>query len=450
MQHVVIVGCGVAGTQAAIQLRKISREVEVTIVEASRYTEYSRCGLPYLVSGDVESVEHLFVHTPEFYTDVLKVDLKLETRATKVDSERNVLYVESSSGKADEISYDKLIIATGSRPIVPRFARVDSDAVVNFYTLDDAVKLKKLAESASSAGVIGAGLVGMELAEALTKLGLKVDVFCLDYPLSLYLDEDMAAILEKAYPKELKVHKCTPVDAIRPKEGSVEVHAKDGKYSFDFVALCMGARPNTALAEASGIELGSLGGISVNEMLETSKRDVYAAGDCIEVVDFLGSKALLMLGSVAARQGLLAAENALGMQKEIPPQIGVKVTQLFGYEVASVGNTTAEAKRKGLSVVSTKVATYDAAECMKDKQKVWVKLLADKATGRTLGLQIIGRRGAAQRANVVSLALQKGISLQDLELLETGYAPPISPLWDPLVVAVKSINIKLRRLFPTR
>ncbi|MHA1860243.1 MAG: NAD(P)/FAD-dependent oxidoreductase [Candidatus Asgardarchaeia archaeon] len=458
-EKVVIIGANAAGTSAALWGRKFNRRAEIVLIGEEPYPEYSRCGLPYAISGEIPSIDSLILHPKEWYEKSVNVRMMLGFRAEAIDTDERVVEVrELNSGESSKVSYDSLIIATGSLgkfpPIEGLKENMGKGKVFSLRSIEDAKKIKEVSKNGKSAIVIGAGLIGVEAAEALTRIGLKVSVVeFLPHVLPAMIDEDMSRILrERMVEDGVSVHLNTAAKSLKLDGDGVVVDAvnretgEEVKLKGDFVIVATGVRPNTELAKEAGIELGKFGGIKVDEKLMTNVEDVYAAGDCVETKNIVTGKPFVAgLGTVAVRQGRVAGVNALGGELRFPGSLANRVTKVFGVEIAAVGLTEELAKREGIDAVSVRIRGGDREPYYPDRMTTVVKVTAERPTGRIIGAQVVGRF-ANWRSNIFAIAIERGLSLDEVVDIETCYAPPVAPVWDPIAVASMTLSSKLRRV----
>lgn len=440
MTRIVIVGCNAAGTAAAACARMTDPDAEIWVISEEKLTEYSRCTLPYIISGRVKP-EEAVVHPESFYVDVLKCNLLLGARATSIDLSRKRILVEER-GKRKRLDFDGLVLATGARPKKIPLPGSNLPQVFTLRTMGDALKIKETAEQSENAVVIGAGMIGMEVAEALSSMGLSVTVIeILPSVLPTNLDPDMGALIQRRAEKEgVRFVLGKPASKIIG-DGRVKgVEVKGEEIPADLVVMCVGVVPRKELAEEAGIEVDR--GIVVDEYMRTSARDVYAAGDCAEYPLKIGGKGLVALGSVAVRSGAVAGINVAGGRQRMMPVLGSATAKLFGLEVAFTGINSIQASSLGIEVSSARIRTSSLPEYFPGGEEVRFKLIVDKR-GRIVGAQCIGPN-ASKFVDMVSFAIQAGFSLEELWLAETCYAPPVSPVWSPLNIAARALLRKLR------
>lgn len=455
VENIWIVGAGTAGTSAAIWARKENKKIEINLVGEEPFTEYSRCGLPYAISGEIPSFEKLVLHPESWYTKFIKANLFLSHRVESVDTKSQTLKIRNlKTNEVVEKTYEKLILATGSVPKVPPIKGIDNPNVFKVKTIDDAKRIKDIAEKKKNALIIGAGLIGLELAEALSSLGVRV-IIVEYFPsvLPAMIDPDMGkVVMKKAEEREIEFYLNSIVTEIDERNGKLIVTIKERdsgrakEVEVGFVIAATGMKPNVELAKQIGVEIGPYGGIKVNNRMETNIPNIYAAGDCVETINFITKKTFLSgLGTIAVRQGRVAGINAAGGNATFPDALASRVTKLFGLEIAATGLTSYIAEKEGFEIVSVRIKELDKEHYYPDKVENIVKLIADKKSGKVIGAQIIGR-GATLRNDILTSLIYYNGEPSSIVDLETCYAPPVAPVWDPIAIAAMTLKEKLRRM----
>ncbi|MGY5860240.1 MAG: FAD-dependent oxidoreductase [Candidatus Thorarchaeota archaeon] len=451
VEHIAIIGCGAAGATAAMQARKFNRKVEISLFNAEKYSQYSRCGLPYTISGKVKAFDDLILMAPDAW-EGLKIDAKFGVDVTKIDHKSKVLTYEGADSKGTQ-KYDALIFATGSENADPPIKGLDKNRVYGLRTLDDAKALSAEADKAKKAVIIGGGLIGMEAAEAFYERGLDVTVVeFLPHILLAMVDPDMAQIVEDHCREHgLKILNNTAAQEITGADSPKGVIVKsreteeETEIPADFVVVATGARPVTNLAEAMGVEIGKSRGIVTNEKMLTNLPDVYAVGDCAESVDFITKRRCPGgLGTIAVRQARVAGINAAGGDVTFPGIVGAKVTKLFDLEIASTGLTDDLAKRNEVPVVKGSIKGSTKPHYFTGGKDLKIKTYFNKETGKLVGGQLVGLEDAAMRLNVITLGIQHNIDAKDLFDFENCYAPAICDTWDPIVQSADAARRRLK------
>lgn len=429
---IVIIGCGAAGATAAQFARKKNREAEIKIFEKGSYPEYSKCALPFVVSGEL-SPDSIVEFSEEWFRNS-DIELRLNTPVSKIDFGNKV--IETPEGTEE---YDSLIIATGASPFSPVET---AGRTYSLRNMDDAISIREESKNAERAIIIGAGLIGLETAESLVKKGLEVTVMeFLPEILLTMVDEDMAKIVRKEIEERIKIMLGHRVKEIKEKDGVMEVISSDGSgketaLEGDFVIVATGNRANTKLADGLSVEKA----IIVNEKCETSVKGVYAVGDCTQYVDIVGNAVPVGLGSVAVRQGMVAGTNAAGGDEIMPPLTNARTTKIFGVEIAAVGPLR---RNIPFNPITGKFRGKTLPEYMGDLgEEAYVKVYAD-SSGKIIGAQAVGRE-AAQRINKFALAAHYGLTLEQLLKAETAYAPAVAPVFDLSTLACEIAKRRLR------
>ncbi|MCJ7817354.1 MAG: FAD-dependent oxidoreductase [Candidatus Thorarchaeota archaeon] len=451
VEHIAIIGCGAAGATAAMQARKFNRNVEISLYNTENYSQYSRCGLPYTISGKVKEFDDLVLMAPDSWAG-LNIDAKIGTTVTNIDAKSKVLTYEGPDGEGTQ-KYDVLIFATGAENADPPIKGLDKKRVYGLRTLDDAKALAAEANKAKKGVIIGGGLVGMETAEAFHERGLDVTVVeFLPHVLLAMVDPDMAEIVEEhCRAHGLKFLNNTAAQEITGGNSPKGVIVKDRATEIvteipaDFVVVATGVRPITNIAEKMGVEIGKSRGIVTNEKMLTNLPDVYAVGDCAESTEFITKTRMAGgLGTIAVRQARVAGINAAGGSVTFPGIVGAKVTKLFDLEIASTGMTEDLAKRFEIPVVKGSIKGSTKPHYFTGGKELKIKTYYNRDTGKLVGGQLVGLEDAAMRVNVITLGIQHNIDAKDLFDFENCYAPAICDTWDPLVQSADAARKRLK------
>ncbi|AYY12327.1 flavoprotein oxidoreductase [Actinobacteria bacterium YIM 96077] len=455
-ERIVIIGADAAGMSAASQARRVAarsgREVELVAVDRGHWTSYSACGIPYWVGGDVDGPHGLVARSAEEHRQN-GIDVRLSTEARAVDLDTGqVEVVGNGSARTTRLGFDHLVLATGAVPARPPLPGIDADGVFGVQTLDDgATVIDYLARRRPSrAVVVGAGYIGLEMAEAMVRRGLQVTVLERAPEPMTTLDPDMGSHVRTAM-QGMGIEVVTGVTvegfdtapgtvSATPAGGSVRrVRTDAGDYDADIVVLGIGARPATQLASDAGLPLGATGGLRVDDRMRVSGHEnVWAAGDCVETFHrVLASYVHVPLGTHANKQGRVLGMNLGGGNAVFPGIVGTAVSKVCDLEIARTGVSVAEADAAGLDYVTTTIESTTRAGYFPGAQPLTVKIVAERSTHRLLGGQIVGREGAAKRIDVLAVALWNGMSAGDLAMSDMSYAPPFSPVWDPVQIAAR-------------
>ncbi len=450
-KRIVIIGCGVSGTTAAFHARKTDRRAQIILLGEERLPEYSRCGLPYAFSHIVPSLEALIGYDENFYEQINRIDLHLGSRATWINTQTQTIeFLRTEDNSRESLSYDSLVLTTGANPSTLPLPGTDLKGVFTIRTMNDIQRLTEHLSNynAKKVAIIGAGLTGSEMTEALLQQGIAVLVAeIVPEILPVILDPDMAAIIRaRAEEHGVEYHLNSTPQEILGRDGRVSgIRISDKTYASDAVVIAARVRPNTQLGREAGIELGESGGIKTDDRMATSAPNVFAAGDCIETYDRITHRhVFFQLATTAVRQALVAGTNAAGGNAKYPGSTGVTTVKLFGLEVASFGPTTAASEKNGIHPATVRATGSTRLPYYPGGKDLTVRLLADPSTGRLIGAQLIGEEGATLRANFASMAGHMGLSVEEFEQIETSYSPPLAPVWDPVTIAAQALVRKLQ------
>jgi NADPH-dependent 2,4-dienoyl-CoA reductase/sulfur reductase-like enzyme len=444
-ERLVVVGGDAGGMTAASQARRLRDpdDLEVVAFERGHFTSYSSCGIPYFVGEVVDDLDTLIVRTPEDFAKA-GIDARIRHEVVEVDLDATKVRVRDlEAGTEAWEGYDHLLVATGAVPVRPPLPGINSANVFGVQTLDDGVAIKDALERLRPrrAVVVGAGYIGLEMAEALVVNGIDVSmVEAAPQPMTT-LDPDMGALVAGAM-RDMGIHVYVdePVEAFEARDGKVAaVVTKNESLPADLVVLGLGARPNSRLAEEAGLEVGErTRGIVVDQRMQTSVPNVWAAGDVTEKFHRVSrEKVAIALGTHANKEGRAAGINIGGGYETFPGVVGTAVSKICDLEVARTGLTEAEAARAGFEYVTATVDSTTRAGYFPGSAQIKTKFVAEKASGRLLGAQIIGREGAAKRIDVCAMALWSEMTVDDMLNVDLSYAPPFSPLWDPVLIAAR-------------
>ncbi|MFJ9559229.1 FAD-dependent oxidoreductase [Streptomyces fuscichromogenes] len=452
-ERLVVIGGDAAGMSAASQARRLRGpdELEIVAFERGHFTSYSACGIPYWVGGDVEERDRLIARSPEEHR-ARGIDLRMRTEVTEIDvAGKRVRARDVDSGAESWTSYDKLVIGTGARPIRPDMPGADAPGVHGVQTLDDGqALLDTLARTRGRrAVVVGAGYIGVEMAEAMINRGYEVTVVNRGSEPMSTLDPDMGRLVHKAMQGlGITMVNDTEVTEVRTGEdGRVRaVATRDAEYPADVVVLGIGVRPETRLAAAAGLPLGGRGGLLTDlAMRVRGHEDIWAGGDCVEVLNLVsGQEQYIPLGTHANKHGQVIGTNVGGGYATFPGVVGTAVSKVCDLEIARTGLREKDAQRVGLRFETVTVESTSRAGYYPGASAMTVKMLAERRTGRLLGVQIVGREGAGKRVDIAAVALTAEMTVEQMTALDLGYAPPFSPVWDPVLVAARKAAAKVR------
>jgi len=444
---IVVIGAHAAGFYAASAARKTDRTDEISLITDEKYAGYSRCGLPFVIGGHIPSFSNLIVFPPSYF-QMMKLNLKTETKVTKIDTGKKTVVTLDKNGNAEELPYDSLIIATGASAFTPPIKGREKQGILPLRTIEDGQRIDQaIREGAKRAVVMGAGLIGLETAVALQERGLQVTVVeMLPQVLPAMLDADMAKIVQEMLEqKGIRILTNKPVEEFLGAEKVTGIVAGGEQINADLFVSAFGVRANTQLAVDAGIALGETRLIKTNTRMETNVKDVYAVGDCAESIHIVTQRPTVQqLGTVAVRQGKVAGINAAGGYATFPGVIGSAVTELYNMQIGATGLTETAAKRAGIEVITGTISSKTKADYYPGALPIRAKLVVEKESQRIIGAQIIGGEEVTQRINAVSFAIQKQMTVRELAKADTAYAPPLNETWEPLVLAAEMVLMKLR------
>ncbi|MBD2895464.1 NADH peroxidase [Actinomadura sp. RB99] len=444
-ERLLVIGGDAAGMSAASQARRRRGpgELDVTVVERGHFASYSACGIPYYVGGVVDDADALIARTPAEFRD-RGIDLRLCTEATEIDPERGRVRVRDVDGGGETWEpYDQLMIATGAVPTRPRLPGADAEGVHGVQVLDDGIAIRRVLEREKPrrAVVVGGGYIGLEMAEAMVTRGLDVAIVDgAEQPMST-LDPDIGALVADAIRGiGVDLHLGDRVEGFDtgPDGRVAAVRAGGRTLPADLVILGLGVRPGSDLARAAGIETGPTGGIVTDRRMRTRTERVWAAGDCVETRHLVsGLPVAIALGTHANKQGRVAGINLGGGYATFPGVVGTAVSKICHVEVARTGLNEREAAAAGFDALSVVVESTTRAGYHPGATAMKTKLIAERRSGRLLGGQIVGEENAAKRVDGLAIALWHGMTVEEMTGLDLGYAPPFSPVWDPVLIAAR-------------
>lgn len=447
MPHqLLVIGGDAAGMSAASQARRLKGpdELAITVVERGDTTSYAACGIPYWVAGLVEDRDALIARRAEVFRERQHIDVHLHHEATAIDTAaRTVTVRDLDAGTERALPYDDLLIATGAQQVPPPVDGLDTPGVSGVQTLADGQRLlDALAERSPRRGVIvGGGYIGLEMAEALQLRGLDVTLIDLtDRPMTTLEPELGGRIANELRTMGIDLRLGTPLTGVEAgADGWVRaVTTPEGSIAADLVVLGTGVRPRADLAAAAGVPIGPSGGIVTDDRQATPIPGVWAAGDCAETTHRVsGGRVSFALGTVANKQGRIAGLNLGGSEGRFPGVLGTAVTKVHDLEIARTGLSLREAESAGLSATVSHIDAGTRAHYYPDSASMTVLLVVEDTTGRLLGGQIVGGPGAGKRIDVLAAALWNGMLVDDLIQMDLAYAPPFSPVWDPVLIAAR-------------
>ena len=438
---IVIIGGVAGGATAAARIRRRNEHAEIIVFEKSGYISYANCGLPYYIGDVITDPEELTLQTPESFFRRFRIHMKIHHEVVSIHPDRKTVSVKNlETGEAFEESYDKLILSPGAKPAQPRLPGVGMDQLFTLRTVEDTFRIKEYITKNHPKSVVlaGGGFIGLELAENLRELGMEVTIVQRPRQLMTPFDPDMASMIHSEMRRHgIKLLLGYTVEGFREKDHEAEVLLKDNpSLRADMVILAIGVTPDTALAKEAGLELGIKGSIVVNDRMETSVPDIYAAGDAVQVKHYVtGEDTLLSLAGPANKQGRIIADHICGDDSRYPGSQGSSVIKVFDMTAATTGINETNARRAGLQVDTVTLSPMSHAGYYPGGKVMTMKVVFEKATCRLLGAQIIGYEGVDKRIDVLATAIHAGMKATQLKDLDLAYAPPYSSAKDPVSMA---------------
>jgi len=464
---VVIAGGVAGGATAAARIRRLDEKAQIVVFEKTGYVSYANCGLPYYVGGVIESKSELTLQSPEGFRKRFGVDVRVRNEVTSINTaEKTVTVKDLVSGKEYSEQYDKLLLAPGARPVKPALPGIDSDKIFTLRTVEDTLKIREYAKASKtgSAVIVGGGFIGLEMAENLAELGMKVTIVEMLNQLMSPFDYDMAAFIHAVFRKKgIDLRLETAVEGFCEEDGkiAVKVKSKDGTYAnvktcpdkdnaagkadtvdesdlitADMVILAIGVAPDTKLAEGTGIELGIRGSIVVNDRMQTSVPDIYAVGDAVQIKHVVtGMDTVIPLAGPANKQARIAADNICGGESHYKGSAGSSIVKLFNMTAACTGINEKAAKAANIPYESVILSPSSHAGYYPGGKVMTMKVLFNPHDASLLGAQIVGAEGVDKRIDVIAAAICGGMKAYDLKDLDLAYAPPYSSAKDPVNMA---------------
>ena len=440
MKHVIIGGVA-GGATAAARIRRVDEFAEIVLLEKGKYISYANCGLPYYIGGTIKERDRLFLQTPMSFGRRFLIDVRVENEAVAIDAKAKSVKIRRADGTVYTESYDKLLLSPGASPVRPPLEGIDLEGIFTLRNVEDTDRIKNfmISRNVKNAVVVGAGFIGLEMAENLHHAGAKVSVVEMGNQVMAPVDFSIAAHLHQhLLQKGVKLYLEQSVEQFERHDGKIEVFLTSGdRIMTDMVLLSVGVRPETGLAKEAGLKTGETGGIWVDEFLETSVKDVYAVGDAIEFPHPLTGKPWLnYLANPANRQGRLVADNmALGNITKYEGAIGAAIAKVFNMTVATTGLAAKQLKKSGIEYANSTTHSVSHAGYYPKALPLTIKLTFDPVSGKLYGGQCIGYDGVDKRIDQIAQLIKNGGTVYDLTKTEHAYAPPYSSAKDPVAIA---------------
>jgi len=454
-RKIIIIGCGAGGGTAAQFARKTDRKAAISMFEQGKYPQYSKCGLPYAISGEIPEFNDLIEFSEDWFKKE-RIDLFLETTVDEIDINNQIVFAKKGNEQIKK-EFDSLILATGAKPFIPPIQNIQKNgALLNgvyvLRTIDDGKQISSVIKKGKKATIVGAGLIGLEVADSLYKKGMDVTVVeALPSILENTLDNDMCEPVLKELHEKIKLYTNHIATKVEEKDGTIDcVFIKNDrtdeekKVETDVLVIATGTKPDVPLAKSIGCKIGKTGGIIVNEKSESSVKNVYAVGDCTEYKDFVTKESVCIgLGSIVVRQAIASGINASGGKYNLLKGVLLtRTSEFFGIEIAAVGPVKNACQN--IPVLYGKFKGSSLPEYFPGGKPIVVKVGVHEETGRIVSAQAVGSN-AAQRINVFACAILNETNVEDFKKLETAYAPPIAPTLDALTLVCDVASLKLAR-----
>lgn len=454
MKHIIIGGVA-GGATAAARIRRADEGAEIVMLERGKYISYANCGLPYYIGGVISDRERLFVQTPESFGKRFNIDVRVENEVVEIQPKEHTVTIRRKDGSQYKETYDKLLLSPGASPVRPPLPGIDSEGIFTLRNVNDTDRIKTYltTKSVKRAVVVGAGFIGLEMAENLHHAGVDVSVVEMGNQVMAPVDFSIAAHLHKHLTqKGVSLYLEQAVAAFERKGNEIRVILKSGETIVaDMVILSIGVRPETTLAKAAGLRIGETGGIWVDEYLQTSEADIYAVGDAIEFPHPITGKPWLnYLANPANRQGRIVADNMVeGNKYAYEGAIGTAIAKVFDMTVASTGLAAKRLKQLGMEYAVSVTHSGSHAGYYPDALPLTVKLVFHPKTGKLYGAQSVGYDGVDKRIDQIALLIKQGGTVYDLIRLEHAYAPPFSSAKDPIAIAGYVASNIISRAMPS-
>ncbi|MFO7665622.1 MAG: FAD-dependent oxidoreductase [Desulfobacterales bacterium] len=439
----IIIGGDAAGMSAASRAKRNRPDVDVIVLEKTFDVSYSACGMPYNLADSERSMDDLVVRQADVFRERQKIDLRTGHYVGVIDVNRKTVRGIKHDGSEFELPYDKLLIATGASPVIPKLPGFDLSGVTSMKSLDDGRIIKQFItdNKVKNIVIIGMGYIALEMCEAFRALGIEVDMVKPRSVFIPWMNEKLASAVKTEVEKNnVRVHPGHRIEKIVKANNGLKVICSDLDLSCQMVFVAIGVSPNSQLAQDAGLEIGHSKSISVDKTLCTSNPDIYAAGDCADAYHVVtGRKTWIPLALRANRGGWAVADNVTGTKVELRGVAGTAVFKAFDIQVARTGLGMDEAKELDFDPVEVVIESRSRAHAHPGSGSILVQMVGDRKSGRLIGVQMVGREGAAHRINAAAVALNAGMTVDEFAQSDLAYAPPFGPVWDPLLTAANQL-----------
>ncbi|HOT44842.1 MAG TPA: FAD-dependent oxidoreductase [Spirochaetota bacterium] len=441
---IIVIGGDAAGMSAASQARRINSRLSITVLEKGRHVSYAACGLPYFIADEVTESENLIAIDVNEFIAKRNIEIRMNTEVLSVDFSGKIVTAQSS-GETIQLSYDILVIATGARAIVPPIEGIETPGIFYLRNLDHGIQIKDyIARRGPGSGIIiGGGFIGLEMAEALRKKSIDVTIIEKFNSVAMPLSPEIREIIARTlHDNRVKVHTSAAIHKIEKTGDGISVITDGEVHRADFVIASAGILPATDFLRGSGILMNDRGAIVVDEKSMTNIPGVFAAGDCATVKNLItGNDVYFPLGTIANKQGRVAGLQAAGVAGEVfRGTVGSQLVKVFELEVGKTGLNSEDAARNEIRADSATVLWRSRASYYPSSRDLTINLTINADTGELIGGEVAGTDGAALRTNVIAAAVTARMKIEDVAYLDLGYAPPFSPVWDPVNAAAQKLS----------
>ncbi|MBN1847260.1 MAG: FAD-dependent oxidoreductase [Deltaproteobacteria bacterium] len=445
--HFVIIGGDAAGMSAASRAKRNQKEMDVVVLEQTLDVSYSACGMPYNIADPDRDMEELVVRKAHVFREKQGIDLRIGHRAISIDPNNKSVGFQTLEGKEATLSYDKLLIATGASPVIPDLPGFDLPGVLALKTLEQGRQIKQFIKDhhVQRAVIIGMGYIALEMCEALRANHIEVDMV---KPRSVFLPW-MNRTLSEMVQEEVSAHQVGihighEIQCIEKQDNDLRVVCRDLELTGQMVLVAIGVTPNSGLAEQVGLELGPDRSIAVDKTLRTSNEDIFSAGDCADAFHVVtGQKTWIPLALRANRAGWAVADNVCGKRVELEGVAGTAVFKVFDLQIARTGLSISEAEKSGFDPAEITITSPTRAHAHPGSTTMGIHMVGDRRSGRLLGVQMVGREGVAHRIDAPAVALHQNMTVEAFSQCDLAYAPPFSPVWDPMLTAANQLLKKI-------
>lgn len=445
--NLIVIGGDGAGMGAASQARRINKDISIAVFEKGEHVSYAACGMPYFISDEIKDYQSLLAINVGDFIEKRKIIIKTSSEVTEVDFPQKKITV-SSNGEIAYYSYDRIILATGASAAIPPIPGSDNENIFILRTLRNGINIKEFIDQnkPKSAILIGGGFISLELAEALTKKNIKTTLLeKMDSIASLWSPEIQKLVSDELQRHGVTVKTGVDIENIISEDKTLTINTKEGKFTADFIVISTGAKPNTEIFKNSELKTFANGAIIIDEMSRTNLKDVFAAGDCCTVKNLItGKDDYMPLATTANKQGRVAGLQAADVKSEIfKGALGSQMMKVCDLEVAKTGFNKTDAEKHNIKIIEDYIEWKSKPGYYPGSSTIHVKLFVREDNRKIIGGEIAGTDGAALRINTIATAITAGMTVEDFAYLDTGYAPPFSPVWDPVIAAAQNFIIRI-------